>query len=208
LSDPRGVRTIGCRGPWDETIEPDWFAKPTSPRTLGFSCSRVELPLLTHPWLLTSSRVACCFACALACGIEPSQPPVERSRSHPRMRQSNSTQTSRSSNFAAGLALRSCSSRARRAITIAFASPLLLLSCRALTAPSPPRGPRPACIRITTSAAVRARPPPFSTSSSQCRLTSSAASSSTVSDVLHAWLYCPRADPPVAATLQLLPHRV
>jgi hypothetical protein len=43
LSDPRGVRTVGCRGPWDETIEPDWFAKPTSPRTSGFSCYKLSL---------------------------------------------------------------------------------------------------------------------------------------------------------------------
>jgi hypothetical protein len=29
-------------------MEPNGFAIPTSPRTLGFSCSRVELPLPTH----------------------------------------------------------------------------------------------------------------------------------------------------------------
>jgi hypothetical protein len=76
------------------------------------------------------------------------------------------------------------------------ASPPFFLARHAITAPLPPRGPRPACIRITPSAAVRARPPPFSTSSSQCRLTSSAASSSTISDVLHARLHgFPRAGP-------------
>jgi hypothetical protein len=140
--------------------------------------------LLSYRWPSTYSRVAGCLARAHACGNEPSRPSVEHSRSHPRTRQSNSTRTS------------------------AFALPPFLPARRAITAPSPPRGPRPACIRITPSAVVHTRPPPFSTSSSQCCLTSSAASSSTVSDVLHAWLYCPRADPPVAATLQLRPHRV
>jgi hypothetical protein len=46
-----------------------------------------------------------------------------------------------------------------------------------------------------------------STSSSQCRLISSVAFSSTASDVHHARLYCSCADSPVVATLQLLPHR-
>jgi hypothetical protein len=46
-----------------------------------------------------------------------------------------------------------------------------------------------------------------STSSSQCRLISSAAFSSTASDVFHARSRCTRADPPVATALQLLPHR-
>jgi hypothetical protein len=47
----------------------------------------------------------------------------------------------------------------------------------------------------------------FSTSSSQCRLTSCAAFPSTASDVLDARPRCSRADPPAAAALQLLPHR-
>jgi hypothetical protein len=71
-----------------------------------FSCSRAELPLLTHPWLLTCSRVTCCLARAHAYGIESSQLPVEHSRSHPRTHQFNSTRTSGSCNFAAGLVLR------------------------------------------------------------------------------------------------------
>jgi hypothetical protein len=75
-------------------------------------------------------------------------------------------------------------------LTAAFAPQLLLPTCRAISVSPPPRGLRHACIRITPSAAVRARPPPFSTSSSQCRLTSSVASSSTISDVLHARLHC------------------
>jgi hypothetical protein len=33
---------------WDETMEPDGFAIPTSLRTLGFFCSWVELPLPMH----------------------------------------------------------------------------------------------------------------------------------------------------------------
>jgi hypothetical protein len=84
-------------------------------------------------------------------------------------------------------------------LTVAFAPQLLPPTCRAISASPPPRGSRPACIRITPSAAVRARPPPFSTSNSQCRLTSSAASSSTVSDVLHAWPCRSRAKPLAAA---------
>jgi hypothetical protein len=71
--DRRGKGVAGCRGPKDKTMEPDGFAMPTPPRTSGFSCSRVELPLLTHPWLLTCSRVACCLARALAYGIESSR---------------------------------------------------------------------------------------------------------------------------------------
>jgi hypothetical protein len=128
--------------------------------------------LLSYRWPSTCSRVAGCLARAHACGNEPSRPPVEHSRSHPRTRLSNSARTS------------------------AFASPPFLPARHAITAPPPPRGPRPACIRITPSAAVLARPPPFSTSSLQCRLTSSAASSSTVSDVLHTRFHCfPRVGP-------------
>jgi hypothetical protein len=33
---------------WEKTIDPDWFAKPTSPRTSGPSCSRAKPPLLTR----------------------------------------------------------------------------------------------------------------------------------------------------------------
>jgi hypothetical protein len=56
--------------------------------------------LLSHHWPLTCSRVACCLARALACGIEPSRPPVEHSRSHPRTRRSNSARTSEPCNSA------------------------------------------------------------------------------------------------------------
>jgi hypothetical protein len=48
LGDRRGKGVAGCRGPWSKTMEPNGFAIPTSPRTLGFSCPRVELPLPTH----------------------------------------------------------------------------------------------------------------------------------------------------------------
>jgi hypothetical protein len=40
-----GRREIGvarCRGPRSKTMEPNGLAIPTFPRTLGFSCSRVE----------------------------------------------------------------------------------------------------------------------------------------------------------------------
>jgi hypothetical protein len=46
-----------------------------------------------------------------------------------------------------------------------------------------------------------------STSSPQCRLTSSVAFSLTASDVHHARLYCSRANPPATIALQLFPHR-
>jgi hypothetical protein len=46
--DRRGIGAAGCRGLWNETMEPDWFTMPTPPRTSGSSCSRVELPLPTH----------------------------------------------------------------------------------------------------------------------------------------------------------------
>jgi hypothetical protein len=49
--------------------------------------------LLLHPWPSTCSRMACCLVRAHAYGIEPSRPPVEHSRSHPRTRQSNSART-------------------------------------------------------------------------------------------------------------------
>jgi hypothetical protein len=190
------------------------FAMPTPLRTSGFSCSRLSLlcsrtcatetrPAQSHsflqdcrawlhPWCAASAllphqqppagmRVVDCLAYARAYGNESSRPLAKHFRSHSRTRQSNSARTS------------------------AFASLPFLPARRAITAPPPPRGPRPACTRITPSAAVRARSPPFSTSSSQCRLTSSVAS--TVSDVLHARSHCSRADPPAAAVLQLLPHR-
>jgi hypothetical protein len=62
---------------------------------------RVVPVLLSHHWLSTCSRVACCLACAHACGIKPSRPPAEHSRSHPRTRRFRSARTSRSCNFAA-----------------------------------------------------------------------------------------------------------
>jgi hypothetical protein len=85
--------------PWDETIESNWFAMLAPSRTSGFSCSRVELPLLSHPWFLTCSRVACCLAHALAYGIEPSRPLAKRFRSHSRTRRFNSAQTFGFCNF-------------------------------------------------------------------------------------------------------------
>jgi hypothetical protein len=48
LSDQQGVRTIGRRGPLGRDNRAGLFAILTPPRTSGFSCSRVELPLLTH----------------------------------------------------------------------------------------------------------------------------------------------------------------
>jgi hypothetical protein len=106
--------------PWDETIEPDWFAMPTPLRTSRSSCSRVELPLLTHvchrawsyllraapvllpyPWPSTCSCVACCLARAHVCRIEPSRPSAEHFCSHSRTCQSKSAWTSGSCNSAA-----------------------------------------------------------------------------------------------------------
>jgi hypothetical protein len=200
LSDPRGVRTVGCRGPWDESIEPDWFAKPTSPRTSGFSCSQLSLHcsrvcaaetrsahpcslrqdrrswlhlrhavlvLLSHHWLLTCSRVACCLARAHACGIRPSR---LLAKHFARIR------------GCAGPNASGPSPSLRRATLAPFAS------ARAMV-----------CSHLDTSKS--------STSHSQCRLISSAAFSSTASVVLHARSRCSRADPPAAAALQLLPHR-
>jgi hypothetical protein len=50
--------------------------------------------LLSHHWLLICSRVACCLARALACGIEPSRPLAKHFPSHSRTRQFNSVRTS------------------------------------------------------------------------------------------------------------------
>jgi hypothetical protein len=145
--------------PWDETIEPDWFVMPIPPRTSRFSCSRVELPLLRHSWLLICSCVACYLARALACGIEPSRSLVEHSRS-----------------YEPSLLL--------RRTTLALSA-----SARAMV-----------CSHLATSK--------FSTNSSQCRLISSTAFSSTVFDVFHPRSRCSRANSFAAAVLLLLPHRV
>jgi hypothetical protein len=125
--------------------------------------------LLSHHWLSTCSRVACCLARALACGIEPSRPLAKHFCSHLRTRRFNSAQTSRSCNSVVSL-------------------------------PGSPRHNRPSasaraivCLHQVTSM--------FSTSSSQCRLTSSAAFSSTASDVLHARSRHSHADPLAAAAL-------
>jgi hypothetical protein len=169
--------------------------------------------LLSHHWLLICSRVACCLARALACGIEPSRPLAKHFRSHSRTRRFNSARTSGSCNSTVHSTccdvirvdlplppVLRCASNPRRV------TPAPTASCRCIASPSafaapylpplPPRGLWSACIRVVPSTVVRARPPPFSTSSSQCRLTSSAAFSSMVSDVLHARLHCfPRAGP-------------
>jgi hypothetical protein len=50
--------------------------------------------LLSYRWPSTCSRVAGCLARAHACRNEPSRPPVEHSRLHPRMRRFNSARTS------------------------------------------------------------------------------------------------------------------
>jgi hypothetical protein len=121
--------------------------------------------LLPHQWPPSCLRVVCCLAYAHTCGIEPSRPPVEHSRLHPRTRRFNSARTSGSCNSAAlsiccdairtglppppvmrcasnpcrvapaltALPLRSCSFRAQRAITAAFASSLLLPARLAIT---------------------------------------------------------------------------
>jgi hypothetical protein len=87
-------------------IGPDWFAMLIPLRPSGFSCSRVELPLLRHSWLLICSRMTDYFARAHVCGIEPSRLLVKHLHSHSRMRRFNFARTSRFYNFAVGLALR------------------------------------------------------------------------------------------------------
>jgi hypothetical protein len=87
-------------------IGPDWFATLIPSRPSGFSCSRVELPLLRHSWLLICSCVACYLARAHAYGNEPSWLLVKHFRSHSRTCRFNSARTSRSCNFTVGLALR------------------------------------------------------------------------------------------------------
>jgi hypothetical protein len=101
LNNRRGKGVAGCRGLWNRMMEPDWFTMLIPSRPSGFSCSWVELPLLTYPWLLTCSRVACCLARAHACGIEPSWPLAKHFRSHSRTRQFDSARTSGFCNSAA-----------------------------------------------------------------------------------------------------------
>jgi hypothetical protein len=199
-------------------MEPDWFAKPTPPRTSGFSCSRAKPPLLTQmhcrntsgmpaqlparPPCLVAFLVRCsCFAPVslalnlLVRGLLPCMRTRLRNRAEPATGKTlplaiaNAPIQFRSDlrvlqlrrpfhhqgrpTTAAGLVLRvesvPCYSCPRlRARSTA--------SCRCAASPS---------------AAVRARSPPFITSSSRCRLTSFTAFFSTVSDVLHARLYCP-----------------
>jgi hypothetical protein len=57
--------------------------------------------LLSHHWLLTCSRVACCLARALACWIDPNRPLTKHFRSHSRMRRFTSAWTFGSRNSAA-----------------------------------------------------------------------------------------------------------
>jgi hypothetical protein len=70
LSDQRGVGTVGRRGPWDETMEPDWFAKPIPPRTSGFFLLTGQA-FTAHARVLQKhgrhTRVASCRIAALGC---------------------------------------------------------------------------------------------------------------------------------------------
>jgi hypothetical protein len=54
--------------------------------------------LLSHHWLSTCSRVVCCLARALACGIKSSRLLAKHFRSHSRTRRFNSARTSGSCN--------------------------------------------------------------------------------------------------------------
>jgi hypothetical protein len=198
--------------PWDKTMEPDWFAKPTPPRTSGFSCSRAKPPLLTQmhcrntsgmpaqlparPPCLVAFLVRCsCFAPVslalnlLVRGLLPCMRTHLRNRAEP----------------ATGKTLPLAITNA----PIQFCSDLRVLQLRRpfhlLPAVTPSATtaaglvlrvesvPRYSCPRLhaRSTASCRCRCRPFITSSSRCRLTSFTAFFSTVSDVLHARLYCP-----------------
>jgi hypothetical protein len=111
--------------------------------------------LLPHQRPPACSRVVCCLAHALACGIEPSRPLTKHFRSHSRTRRFNSARTSGSYNSAAlsiccdairtGLppppVLR-CASNPRRV------APAPTASCRYIASPSDsPRHNRHLCLR-------------------------------------------------------------
>jgi hypothetical protein len=136
--------------------------------------------LRSHHWLLTCSCVACCLARALACGIEPSRPLAKHFRSHSRTRRFNSARTS------------VWIKRARRAWLHRTSSEFVMPDHRLCFAASPSgllRHNRPS---TSVRAVVCSHLATFksSTSSSQCRLISSAAFSSTASNVLHARSRC------------------
>jgi hypothetical protein len=137
--------------------------------------------LLSHHWPLTRLRVVCCFARALACGIELSRPLPKYIRSHSRTRRFNSARTSGSCNFTIHSTcydvirvdlplppVLRCASNPRRV------TPAPTASCRYVASPStfaapylpplPPRGPWSACIRAVPSAAVLAKLPPCAAS--------------------------------------------
>jgi hypothetical protein len=142
---------------------------------------RAASALLPHQRPPTCMRVVSCLAYARACRNESSRPSVLRHASDPRRAAPASTSAWMKGSRRAWLHLAPPSSSHRVA---AFASPPLLPACRAITASPPLRGPWSACIRAVPSTAF----------------------SSTASGVLHVRLYCSRADPPAAATLQLLPY--
>jgi hypothetical protein len=163
LSDPRGVRTVGCHGPWDEMIEPDWFAKPTSPRTSRSSCSRVELPLPTHMRCQSMADRTPLLAQeeTLLDLTAPVRALLAYLRNHSQGRRSCSASTPSASNLLARgllLCIRTClqkraESATGRTLSLASADVLVQIRSdlrlrsaalpparRAITAPSPPQG--------------------------------------------------------------------
>jgi hypothetical protein len=78
--------------------------RPAHPRSLQQDrCAWLHLlravpVLLSHHWLLIYSRMACCLARALACGIKPSRPLAKHFRSHSQTCRFNSARTSGSCN--------------------------------------------------------------------------------------------------------------
>jgi hypothetical protein len=179
-------------------MEPNGFAISTSPRTLGFSCSRVEPPLPMHmrcqslvdrtPLLTREETFIDLTAPVRALPVylhNYSQGCRSRSVSTP----------SASNLLARGLLLvytPACRNKPRRPLAEHFAR---FRGCASSNPSGPSLSPRRATLALSASARAMvcshlttSKP---STKSSQCRLISSTAFSSTAFDVFYARLYCP-----------------
>jgi hypothetical protein len=197
-------------------MEPNGFAIPTSLRTLGFSCSRVELPLPTHMRCQSMANRTPLLAQeeTLLDLTAPVRALSAYLRNHSQGRRSRSASTPSASNLLALGPLLCIHTRLQKRAesvtgrTVSLVSADVLVQIRmnlhfCFAAPHspflPPRGPWPA----------RTWPPPNSPRIVPiCRLISSTAFSSTVFDVFHARSRCSRANSFTAAVLQLLPHHV
>jgi hypothetical protein len=193
LGDRRGKGVAGCHGPWNETMEPDWFAMPTPPRTSRFSCSRLSLlcsrtcaasALLPHQWLPACMRVVGCLAYARACGNELSRPSVLH-RAVP----------ASTSAWVKG---------ARRAWLHRGSSELVTPDRRLRSATSPSDLPRHKRFSASARAMVCSHlaTSKSSMNSSQCRTPQRPSTSSTCGST------APWAGPPRIVALQHLPHRM